>query len=153
MHAGRGRPQQELNHMRTVIVITLSLAALLAGCNRVDRTTTPQFYKLNPRPTPAQVAAFQRLFPDTPVTTTQPGTYDKIEIGMTRAMVRALVGERLTTDSRLTPHIVQEDCSATIDTHVQLYFEPDETDPDQDVLYFIKVRTKGYCPPDSTASP
>jgi hypothetical protein len=130
--------------MRMTVLTPAGLILLLAGCyTYVDHTRSLDFYDLKPPPTTQQVAAFRQLFPDTPVTTTQPGSYNKLELGMTRAMVDALAGDHFTAGPRLAPYTRADKSRDGLRIDVELYFHPGGSDSAQDILFFMKTHWTG----------
>lgn len=120
---------------------TMLISLFVSGCTvHEDREYSCRWYELHPHPSAAGIEQFRALFPGTVVTTTQPGCWDKLETGMTRAMVRALVGERLVERDR--DSAILEQCSrpSCDEWHVRLYFEPRNSRDDDDELQAIIVR-------------
>src|SRR5262245_51225935 len=66
--------------------------APLVGCVHLEEEYFCRWHELSPRPAEAAIEQFRSRYPTTPVTTTRPGSWNKIEVGMTRGMVRTLVG-------------------------------------------------------------
>lgn len=108
---------------RTACVVSV-LGACLAtcGCVNIDREYAAEFYELRPPPTDAQVELFRQRYPATQVTSTQPGAWHKIEPGMTRGMVRTLVGDRLQRARRGYWILRQDGVPLRDEWHVRLYF-------------------------------
>lgn len=70
-----------------------------------------------------QIEQFRRDFPATPVTSTQPDSWGKIEVGMTRGMVRTLVGDRLKDDRDFQPAILEQEPPQYQKWRVRLFFD------------------------------
>ena len=126
------------SHSRRIAI--LALLCPLGGCVNADYEYATQWYRLRPPPTDEQIAQFQARFPTTAVTTTQPGTWDKLEPGMTRAMVRALVGNRLTRQTRRVARLDQDDVPIMDECRVKLFFDSVGRNEDDDVLLAIIIR-------------
>src|SRR5262245_66070498 len=80
----------------------------LVGCVHLEEEHFCRWHELSPPPTEPAIQQFRARFPTTPVTTTRPGSWNKIEVGMTRGMVRTLVGDRLDDRRDSHPAILQQ---------------------------------------------
>jgi hypothetical protein len=141
--------------------LTAFACLILVGCEgfRV-KFEDEQFYRwheLSPPPTDKTIERFRAKFPTTPVTTTQPNTWNKIEVGMTRGMVRALAGERLSDPERSNVAILRQDPPHYTKWSVRLYFRESYGDDtpsiEDDVLEAIIIRRKVDRPMGSTDWP
>lgn len=125
----------------------------LTGCVRFEREYYCQWLELRPSPTQTAVDTFRARFPTTPVTTTQPGSWNKIEVGMTRGMVRALVGPRLLEKDQSVATLRQEPLPHERLT-VRLYFAGDSGMPkESDELKAIIVNSAVSRPMNATDWP
>jgi len=134
-----------------------SLATLLGvvsvGCYVYgEYDYAPRYLELRPRPTDEAIEQFREQFPATKVTTTQPNSWNKIELGMTRDMVRALVGDRLIETQRSVATLKQ-DMPSYEKQDVRLYFTTTGTTEGEDILRVIIVRGEYRRPMQSTDWP
>lgn len=121
--------------------VAVLMCAGLIGCRvHFDVEKSYRWHELSPPPIADAIARFRTNFPTTPVTTTQPNTWNKIEIGMTRGMVRALVGDRLDDRRKSQPAVLQQGPPAYERWWVRLYFDDSHATPSDDVLEAIIVR-------------
>lgn len=116
-----------------------------------------RWHELDPLPTPDAIDRFRENYPATPVTTTQPNTWNKIEVGMSRGMVRALVGERLHDPRRHDAAVLDQNPPPHTKWWIKLYFtqSPSDDTPsaEDDILDAIIVLRKVDRPMGSTDWP
>ncbi len=127
-------------HAISILRLGLFVLPLTSGCYHHATERFERWYELQPPPSTQAVERFRTLHPSTPVTTTQPNSWNKIEVGMTRGMVRALVGQRMVEGSSDAAKLIQDQTPFFDERHVRLYSES-STGADSDVLSAIIVRS------------
>lgn len=116
------------------------------------------WHELSPPPSKDAVSRFGSKYPATPVTTTQPNSWDKIEVGMSRGMVRTLVGERLRDPQRFDAAYLDQAPPPHTKWTIKLFFGPSpanerQSNGEDDILHAIIIWRKVNRPIQSTDWP
>lgn len=117
-----------------------------------------RWHELSPLPTKEAINRFVSEYAATPVTTTQPNSWNKIEIGMSRGMVRTLVGKRLRDPQRFDAAYLDQNPPPFTQWSIKLFFEPARAgeryaDQENDILQAIIIWRKVNRPIQSTDWP
>lgn len=139
--------------MRRRFLFSAPLLLATLGCAQYsDKEFALHWLKLKPPPTDEAVARFRERFPRQPVTTTQPGTWNKLEPGMTRAMVQTLTGDRFHEKDRYIAVLDQDGDTLWNRRRIRLFFDT-RGRRENDVLEAILVRHTQLWRPRSTDYP
>ncbi len=142
---------------RYVLVGVIALAPTACLRVRFQEEYFCRWLELRPAPDSEAIEQFRERFPATPVTTTQPDSWNKIEVGMTRGMVHTLVDDRLRDPRRGNVATLDQNSPEFEKWDIRLYFRTscgDETpSADHDILEAIIVRRVVDRPIQSTDWP
>ncbi|MBI5866342.1 MAG: hypothetical protein HZB38_17870 [Planctomycetes bacterium] len=137
-----------------------TIAAFVSpGCLSVhsEREYSCRWHELRPPPSNSQIDRFRALYATVPVTTTQPGSWSNIEVGMSRGMVRTLAGDRLRDPRPWDVARLDQQSPQFHQCEVRLYFEhsPGDATPssEDDVLQAIIIHDTTNRPVFSTDWP
>ena len=132
---------------------TAPLLVATLGCVQYsNKEFALHWLELKPPPTEEDVARFREQFPQQSVTTTQPGTWNKLEPGMTRAMVQTLTGDRFREKDRYIAVLEQDGSTLWNRRRIRLFFDT-RNQREDDVLEAIIVHHTQMGLPRSTDYP